>query len=267
MVCCAAARSFHSWGYVPSPLSMICTLLPGSMWVPVKSSMLRAKRGSSTLGGPSLSPSAITLRTGVSWVTDRMPMSARTTPNRIRAAIAMYLISDIFSLHDLRGPSANRDACYSPRPIPRIASHFPIERFRRGYRDILFARKRRTLACAAHPRRQTARHIRPGRLYRAPASVSRGRCSGGWGDQLYAPRISALDRTPRRRQNVRAAAISTHSPRTHHSRVEWSVRCRKRRTAARRTLHHSLLCFDRAPTSGGARAVYTFSGALGLGAR
>src|SRR6266705_1328978 len=98
------------------------------------------------LGGPSLSPSAITLVTGVSCVTDRMPIRARTTPNSTRAAIAMYLISDIFSLHDLRGPSANRDACYRPRPVPRVASDLSIERLRRGHGDLLLSRERWALA-------------------------------------------------------------------------------------------------------------------------
>src|SRR6202165_5468433 len=111
---------------------MTWTLLPGSMCVPVYSSMLREKSESAIDGGPSLSPSAITLRTGVSWVTERMPMSANIRANNNSAAIAMYLISDIFSLHDLRGPSADRDACYRPRSVARIASHFPAERLRRG---------------------------------------------------------------------------------------------------------------------------------------
>src|SRR6266566_4996167 len=121
------------------------------MCVPVNSSMLRAKRGSSMLGGPSLSPSAMTLVTGESCVTDRMPISARTTPNRMSAAIAMYLISDIFSLHDLRGPSANRDACYRPRPLPRVAPDLPTERLRRGYGNLLLSGERWTLARSAQP--------------------------------------------------------------------------------------------------------------------
>src|SRR4051812_37095313 len=114
--------------------------------------MLRANKGSSMLGGPSASPSAITLRTGVSWVTERMPISARTSPNSTSAAIAMYLISDIFSLHDLRGPSANRDACYRPRPVPRVASDFSLERLRGGYGDLLLSRERWALACFAKSR-------------------------------------------------------------------------------------------------------------------
>src|SRR6266576_7021052 len=122
------------------------------MLVPVKSSMLLANSGSSTLGGPSLSPSAITLVTGVSCVTDRTLMRARTSPNRTSAEIAMYLISVIFSLHDLRGPSANRDACYRPRPVSRVAPHFSIERLRRGYGDLLLSRERWPLARIAQPR-------------------------------------------------------------------------------------------------------------------
>src|SRR5438034_4127624 len=114
--------------------------------------MLRAKRGSSMLGGPSLSPSAITLVTGASWVIDRMPISARTTPNNTSAAIAVYLINDIFSLHDLRGPSANRDACYRPRPVSGVAPNFSIERFRRGHGDFLLSREWWALACVAQPR-------------------------------------------------------------------------------------------------------------------
>src|SRR3954464_4401915 len=131
--------------------------------------MLRANNGSSTLGGPSLSPSAMTLLTGVSWVTDRMPIRASITPNRISAAIAMYLISDIFSLHDLRGPSAHRDACYRPRQISRIAPHFSIERVRRGHGNILLSGERRALARAADPWGPSARHIRSGRIHRAAA--------------------------------------------------------------------------------------------------
>src|SRR2546429_33988 len=134
-------------------------LLPGSMCAPVNSSMLRANNGSVILGGPPLSPSAITLLTGVSCVTDRIPISARTTPNRISAAIAMYLTDDIFSQHDLCGPSANCDACYRPRPVPRVAPHLPAERFRRGHGDILLSRERWTVACAAQPWRPPARHF------------------------------------------------------------------------------------------------------------
>src|SRR5947207_3446804 len=121
------------------------------MCVPVNSSIPRAKRGFSMLGGPSLSPSAITLLTGESCVTDRMPMRARTTPNRKNAAIASYLIIDLFSLHDLRGPSANRDACYRPRPLPRVAPDLPTERLRRGYGNLLLSRERWTLARSAQP--------------------------------------------------------------------------------------------------------------------
>src|SRR4030088_3470600 len=113
------------------------------MCVPVYSSMLRENRESAIEGGPSLSPSAITLRTGVSWVTERMPISASTRANNSRATIAMYLISDIFSLYDLRGPSANRDACYRPRSVARIASHLPAERLRRGLGNLLLPRERR----------------------------------------------------------------------------------------------------------------------------
>src|SRR3954464_4307869 len=141
--------------------------------------MLRANNGSSTLGGPSWSPSAMTLLTGVSWVTDRMPIRASITPNRISAAIAMYLISDIFSLHDLRGPSAHRDACYRPRQIPRIASHYSIERFRRGHGNILLPGERRGGGGAAPPWRPSARYLRSGRLHRAPASLPRSRSSRG----------------------------------------------------------------------------------------
>src|SRR5438105_8436388 len=122
------------------------------MCVPVNSSMLRANRGSSILGGPSRSPSARTLRTGVSCVTDRTPISARTAPNNTNAAIAVYLISDIFSLHDLRGPSANRDACYRSRPVSGIASHFSLERLRGRYGDLLLSRERGALARLAQPR-------------------------------------------------------------------------------------------------------------------
>src|SRR5690242_5220454 len=184
------------------------------MCVPVNSSMLRANSGSSTLGGPSVSPSAITLLTGVSWVTDRMPIRARTTPNRISAAIAMYLISDIFSLHDLRGPSANRDACYRPRPLPRIAANFPIERFRRGHGNLLLSRERRTVARAPQSWRQAAGDFRSGRLHRAPASLPRSGCSGRRSYQLYAPRLFALDRSARGWQNVRTAQIRPHPTRT-----------------------------------------------------
>src|SRR6266516_4090694 len=119
--------------------------------------MLRANSGSAVLGGPPLSPSAITLVTGVSCVTDRIPIRARTTPNEISAAIAMYLTDDIFSQHDLRGPSANRDACYSPRPVSRVAPHLPAERLRRGYSDILLSRERWKVACSAQPWRPPAR--------------------------------------------------------------------------------------------------------------
>src|SRR6202163_2425164 len=129
--------------------------------------MLCANNGSSMLGGPPVSPSAITLVTGVSCVTDKMPMRARTSPNRMRAAIAMYLISDIFSLHDLRGPSARSDACYRSRPLPRIAPDLPAERFRRGHGNFLLSGERREVACAAQPGRPIARNLRPGRLHRA----------------------------------------------------------------------------------------------------
>src|SRR5438034_10229831 len=129
------------------------------MCAPVTSSMLRANKGSVMLGGPPLSRSAITLLTGVSCVTDRIPTSARMTPNRISAAIAMYLTDDIFSQHDLRVPSANRDACYRSRPVSRVASHLPAERLRRGHGDILLSRERRTVACSAQPRRPPARHV------------------------------------------------------------------------------------------------------------
>src|SRR6267154_5360523 len=108
--------------------------------------MLRETCETAIAGGPSLSPSAITLRTGVSWVTERMPMSANTRANNSSAAIAMYLISDIFSLHDLRGPSAYRDACYRSRPLPRSAPDLPSERFRRGHGNFLLSGERRAVA-------------------------------------------------------------------------------------------------------------------------
>src|SRR2546423_906944 len=183
------------------------------MCVPVNSSMLRANRGSSILGGPSRSPSARTLRTGVSCVTDRTPISARTAPNNTNAAIAVYLISDIFSLHDLRGPSANRDACYRSRPVSGIASHFSIERFGRGHGNIFLSRERWTLARAAQSRRQAAGHLRSGRLYRAPPPLPRSRCPRRRHHQLYATRIPALHWPARRRQNVRAAALSADETR------------------------------------------------------
>src|SRR4051812_4136649 len=144
------------------------------MWVPVNSSMLRAKRGSSMLGGPPLSPSAITLFTGVSWVTDRMPIRARITPKSTSAAIAMYLISVIFSWHDLRGPSANPDACYRPRPVAGIASDFSIERFRRGHGNLLFSGERRERGRVAPFPRSGAGALRLGRLYRRALHLLRG---------------------------------------------------------------------------------------------
>src|SRR3954467_1047641 len=172
------------------------------MWVPVNSSMLRAKRGSSMLGGPPLSPSAITLFTGVSWVTDRMPIRARITPKSTSAAIAMYLISVIFSWHDLRGPSANPDACYRPRPVAGIPANLSIERFRRGHGDLLLSRERWEMARFAQPRRPAARHLRPRCLYRAPSPLPRGGSSGRRYRQLYTARLSPVNRPPRRWQNI-----------------------------------------------------------------
>src|SRR3989337_3622265 len=113
----------------------------------------------------------MTLVTGVSRVTESMPIRASIRAIRISTVIAMYLINAIFSLYDLRGPSADRDASYRPRPVAGVAPHLPTERFRRGLGNLFLSRNRRTVAGPAHAGRQTARHLRSGRLHRAPAPV------------------------------------------------------------------------------------------------
>ena len=135
-------------------------------------------------------------------------MSIRTSANRMSAAIAVYLISDIFSLHDLRGPSANRDACYRSRPVARIAPDLSAERLRRGLGNLLLSLRAagggafcpvRAIACPALS-------IRMCTSSSCTATTRRG--SRRRSDKLYAPRLSALDRPARRRQNVRAASVA-----------------------------------------------------------
>ena len=88
------------------------------------------------------------------------------------------------------------------RGVPAVSP----ERHDRRQRDLVHDRRRRTVARAGQSRRSTARNVRPGRLRRAHAALSRSERAVRRRDLVHAARVSSLDGSAGGRPDLRAAS-------------------------------------------------------------
>ena len=98
----------------------------------------------------------------------------------------------------------------------------------------------------AQPWRSTSRHVRPGRVRRADASLPGGRRTTGRRAVVHAPFVPAIDRPACRRTYVRAASVVAHPTRAHGAAIGARLFRRCRRGDGRYSVHTPELGHDRA---------------------
>ena len=263
-------------------------MFPGSICVPVKSSMVRGNSGSVMCGGPPRSPSAITCSTGVRRVTDRTPMSSSTSASPAARTIA-GVFEDAHTYPDL---VRILHQLITRLCVALLAAHLALQHFP----HMTFAARRRSANRAiildksleALPVFRLSDSADESAITYSPPSGGRWRVLPNPGDrlpgtfdqdvyveilrtlrrsrlpvrrngELHPPCLPALDRPSGRRPNVRAAALGVQPPGENHPRIDWSLLCSTREHHTRRPLHNPQLGRHRASETRGSRAVYSVS--------